>query len=57
MLLNGKKEDDFDIPLLIKKESDIESLIINFKLGEKDLGNSYTESTLRSDTKIYDNEN
>ena len=57
MLLNEKKNDGFDTPLLITKESDTESLFINFKLGERDSHNSYTESTLRSDVKIYDNKN
>ncbi len=57
MLLNEKKEDDFGTPLLITKESDSESLFINFNLGERDSCNSYTESTLRSDAKIYDNDN
>lgn len=44
-IINNKKKDNFIIPLLIPRESDTESLFINFKLGEKD---SYTESTLRS---------
>ena len=57
MLLNEKKKDGFDTPLLITKESDTESLFINFKLGERDSHNSYTESTLRSDVKLYDNDN
>lgn len=57
MLLNEKMEDDFGTPLLITKESDTESLFINFNLGERDSCNSYTESTLRSDAKIYDNDN
>ncbi len=54
MLLNGKKEDDFYTPLLITKESDTESLIINNK--EKEICNLYAESTLSSDATIYDNE-
>lgn len=57
MLLNEEKKDDFGTPLLITKESDTESLFINFKLGERGSCNSYTESTLRSDAKIFDNDN
>ena len=57
MILNEKMEDDFGTPLLITKESDSESLFINFNLGERDSYNSYTESTLRSDAKIYGNDN
>lgn len=53
-LKNNQKKDDFVIPLLIARDSDTESLFINFKLGEKD---SYTESTLRSDIKNYDFKN
>ena len=57
LLLYEKKGADLDSPpLLIAKESDTESLFINFKLGERDSFNSYTESTLRSDAKIYDND-
>ena len=52
-ILNNKKKDNCIIPLLIKKESETESLFINFKLGEKD---SYTESTLRSDLNNFENE-
>lgn len=44
-IINNKKKGNFIIPLLIPRESDTESLFINFKLGEKD---SCTESTLRS---------
>ena len=51
--LSEKKIENF-IPFLISKENDTESLFINFKLGEKD---SYTESTLRSDSKNYNNYN
>ena len=57
MILNEKMEDDLGTPLLITKESDSESLFINFNLGERDSYNSYTESTLRSDAKIYGNDN
>ena len=57
MLLNEKKKDGFDTPLIITKESDTDSLFINFKLGERDSHNSYTESTLRSDVKNYDKDN
>ena len=52
--LKNKQKDNPIIPLLIPRESDTESLFINFKLGEKD---SYTDSTLRSDLKDYDNNN
>ena len=41
-----KDKDNLIIPFLIQKESDTESLFINFKLGEKD---SCSESTLKSD--------
>ena len=53
-IINNKKKDTFIIPLLIPRESDTESLFINFKLGEKD---SNAESTLRSDLKILGDEN
>ena len=45
-IISNKKKCNFIIPLLMPRESETESLFINFKLGEKD---SYTESTLRSD--------
>ncbi len=53
----GKKEDDFDITLLITKENDTNLLFINFKFGERDSCNSYTENKKRSDAKIYDSNN
>ena len=46
-----KDKDNLIIPFLIQKESDTESLFINFKLGEKD---SYSESTLKSDLENND---
>ena len=51
-LINEKNKGNFIIPLLISKDSDDESLFINFKLGEKD---TYTESTLRNDLKANNN--
>ena len=51
-ILNSKEKEktkeNFICPLLMQKESDIESHFINFQLGEKD---SYTDSTLRSNMK------
>jgi len=52
--LNNKKIEDIIIPALISKESEHESLFINFKLGEKD---SLTESTVRSDLITCNNDN
>lgn len=52
--LSNKKLEDIIIPTLVSKESEYESLFINFKLGEKD---SLTESTVRSDLISYNNDN
>ena len=52
--LNDKKIENIIIPALISKESEHESLFINFKLGEKD---SLTESTVRSDLITCNNDN
>ena len=52
--LNDKKIKDIIIPKLISKESEHESLFINFKLGEKD---SLTESTVKSDLNTCNNDN
>ena len=50
--IKNKQKENPIIPLLIPRDNDIESLFINFKLGEKD---SYTDSTLRSDLQNYNN--
>ena len=52
--MNDKKKKYIIIPALISKESEHESLFINFKLGEKD---SLTESTIRSDLIICNKDN
>lgn len=52
--LNGKKKEGIIIPALISKESEHESLFINFKLGEKD---SLSESTVKSDLMSFNNDN
>lgn len=53
-LIKKQRKEKYIIPLLISKESEGESLFINYKLGQND---SYTESTLRSDLKNYDLKN
>jgi hypothetical protein len=52
--MSNKKLEEIIIPVLISKESEHESLFINYKLGEKD---SMTESTVRSDLIICNKDN
>ena len=49
-LINSPEKENFIIPILINKESDTESLFINYQLAQND---SNSESILRSDLENY----